>query len=162
MTRQTVIKYNLKPLDGFEEEMKKYRARVGILGSHAARNSGEPIDNPTLGMIQMFGSLTRNIPARDFLLMPIMYNATNITRDIGKANLIRKLISAGEYKKVYDAVGAIALKYVLLAFETSGFGQWAPNAPATIRRKKSDRPLIDTSQLRRAQTNDTVNASDIL
>ena len=26
-------------------------------------------------------------------------------------------------------------------------GNWVPNAPATIRRKGSDRPLIDTGQL---------------
>ena len=29
---------------------------------------------------------------------------------------------------------------------------WAPNAPSTIRRKKSDRPLIDTQQLRKSIT----------
>ena len=38
------------------------------------------------------------------------------------------------------------------AWFTDPRNNWAPNAPATIRRKKSSRPLIDTGQLRASIT----------
>lgn len=160
MANQTKIEFNLKGLENLKKEVgDTYRARVGILGSHAAREEG-PIDNATLGIIQMFGSFKKNIPPRDFLFMPIYSHAREITNAM-KAASITKAIAAGDIKKVYNLLGAAALEWVLKAFETSGFGQWPPNAASTIARKKSDRPLIDTGQLRRAQTNDVVKKSDI-
>lgn len=159
MTNQTKITYNLKGLEDLKQKLgQEYRARVGVLGSNVAREEG-PIDNATLGMIQQFGSLTKNIPPRDFLIMPIQRHGRELVAAMGKAS-ITKAIAAGDIKKAYSLLGAVALGFVQQAFETSGFGQWAPNAPSTIRQKKSDRPLINTGQLRRAITNDVVKKSE--
>lgn len=161
MPKQTEIKFDLKGLDNFNDDIaNSYRARVGILGSNAARSDESGIDNATLGVIQMFGSLTKNIPPRDFLFMPIQTHARELLQVMSKSS-VKKAIAAGDIKRVYDLLGAAALEFVLMAFETAGFGQWAPNAPKTIVKKGSDRPLIETGQLRRAQTNDTVKKSDI-
>jgi hypothetical protein len=161
MAKETVINFNLKGLDKLQTQISDtYRARVGILGSDAARSDDSGIDNATLGVIQMFGSITKKIPPRDFLMMPVQTHSREIVRAMGSAS-VKAAIVAGDFKKVYSLLGAKALEYVLMAFETGGFGQWAPNAPSTIKQKGSDRPLIDTSQLRRAQTNDVVNKSDI-
>lgn len=137
-----------------------YRARVGILGSDAERTDESGIDNATLGIIQMFGSLTKNIPPRDFLLMPIEVKKRELLHAM-QSNAVKAAFNNGDYKKVYDLLGAAGVAIVIEAFETGGFGQWAPNAPRTIARKKSDRPLIDTSQLRRAQTSDVVKKGEI-
>lgn len=162
MTSQTKITYNLKGLDVLEKELGgAYRARVGILGSHAARNDGEPIDNATLGVIQMFGSFSKKIPARDFLFTPIVSHGKEIVRDMAASSKVKAALGAGQFKMVYELLGTAALKVVLEGFETAGFGQWAPNKPSTIRRKKSDRPLIDSSQLRRAQSSDVVGKGEI-
>ena len=57
--------------------------------------------------------------------------------------------------------GKITLKQVLKAAAQMGEaelrkaitdGDWEPNAPETIRRKKSERPLIDTGDLRKYAT----------
>lgn len=190
MPKQTVIRHNLKGIAGFEKEMRQYRARVGILGDKAAqdhtlkenkekgifRTTEGQLDNATLGIIQMFGSIKNNIPSRDFLFMPIETHAKEIIKAMG-STLVRKLIAEGEYKKVYAALGAKAMEFVLMAFETSGFGQWEANAYITIyggwmknkisgkyfyvKGKKSSRPLIDTGQLHRAIANDVVNASEV-
>ena len=160
MANQTKITFNLKGLDGLTKDADAYRARVGILGDNAQRTDGGPLNNATLGVIQMFGSITKNIPPRDFLYMPVQSHARDVTRAMS-AGSVKSAIVAGDFKKVYALLGAKALEFVLMGFETSGFGQWAPNAPSTIRQKKSDRPLIDTSQLRRAQTSDVVKKSDI-
>ena len=160
MANQTKINFNLNGLNKLTKDAGDMRARVGILGSHAARTDDSGIDNATLGIIQMFGSLTKNIPPRDFLVMPVETHSKEIVRAMGSSS-VKAAIVAGDFKKVYSLLGAKALEYVLMAFETSGFGQWPPNAPSTIRQKGSDRPLVDTSQLRRAQTNDVVKKSEI-
>lgn len=162
MPKQTVINFNLDGLDKLTKGLSKdYRARVGILGSHAVRGAGAGIDNATLGIIQMFGSLTNKIPPRDFLIMPIENHRREILQEMGKSS-IKKAIASGEYKKVYALLGAAALRWVQESFETKGFGQWPPNKPSTIRRKGSAQPLIDTGELRKAQTSDVVNKSDII
>lgn len=161
MTKQTKIEFNLKGLEDFQKKMgDQYRARVGILGANVGRPEGGDIDNATLGVIQMFGSITKNIPPRDFLLQPIQSHSRELVKALS-ASSVKAAIVAQDFKKVYALLGAKALEFVLMGFESAGFGQWAPNKPSTIARKGSDQPLIDTSQLRRAQTNDVVNRSDL-
>lgn len=160
--QQTKIKFDLSGLENLAKQMgSTYRARVGILGSHAQRQQGDTtLNNAELGAIQMFGSVTKNIPPRDFLRFPIELNKREIVRAM-ESKPVKAAVAAGDYKQVYALLGAKALEFVLEAFATSGFGQWAPNAPATIAKKGSDRPLIDWGELRRAQTSDVVKKSDI-
>ena len=159
--KRTKIDFNLKGLDNFTEGVDKYRARVGILGSHAARDdeSKDGLNNATLGLIQMFGSFTKNIPPRDFLFMPIQMHSKEILSGLKRASF-RAAMIAGDFRKVYKLLGILAENYVQAAFETGGFGQWPPLSPATIARKKSDQILIDTGQLRRAITSDVVPKSE--
>lgn len=162
MANQTKITFNMAGLDKLVDDLENgYRARVGILGSHAARTDGGPLDNATIGIIQMFGSITKNIPARDFLIMPITMHAREMVAAM-RTNSVKIALAAGDVRKVYGLLGAKALEFVLMGFETGGFGQWAPNSPYTIRQKGSARPLIDEGQLRRAQTSDVVKKSDII
>lgn len=157
MAITTKIEFNLKGLDKLRKEAgNAYKARVGILGDHAARTEpGGELNNAELGVIQMFGSITKNIPPRDFLFSPIQTHQRDIVRDMG-ASTVRKAVEAGDFKRVYGLLGAAALKWVLNAFETSGDGQWPPNKPSTVDRKGSAKPLIDTGQLRRACTSDVI------
>lgn len=154
--KQTQIRFNL---DGLEEIKRQvgntYRTRVGIIGSKASQQHPSGIDNATLGVIQMFGSITRNIPPRDFLLMPLVTKHREIIQSFG-SGAIRDAFARGDYKKMFALLGVKAEDIIQQAFETKGFGQWAPNAPATIDSKGSSMPLIDTAQLRRAITSDVV------
>jgi len=82
--------------------------------------------------------------------------------------LAGKEMQAKFRKMIHDAVkrinsGEITLKTVLKAAAQMGEaeirkaitdGSWTPNAPATIRRKKSAQPLIDTGAMRKYVTSD--------
>lgn len=158
--KQTKINMNLDGLDEFRREIgDRYRARVGILGTHAQRDDEQSgINNAELGLIQMFGSFTNNIPARDFLRWPLQHKSRELVQKMG-GTAARRAFAAGDYKRIFEILGAEAVAVIEDSFATGGFGAWAPNKPATIRRKKSSAPLIDTAELRKAQSFDVVTKS---
>lgn len=157
MPAKSEVRVNLKGLDDFKKAFAgSYKARVGILGQNVARTDEKTgMTNAEIGAIQMFGSLTRNIPPRDFLMMPIQSHEKEIVAGMNKAS-VKAAFDRGDYKKVLQMLGLIAEGFVQQAFESAGFGQWEPNKPSTIARKGSSRPLIDTGQLRRAISSDVV------
>ena len=158
--RTSSIRVNLDGLEDIKHQVgNRYRARVGILGSHASRTNGE-LDNATLGVIHMFGSVARNIPPRDFLVMPIETKKRELIRAIATGSM-RDAFKRGDYKRMFALLGAKAEEIVQQAFETGGFGRWPPLKPQTIARKGSAAILIDTGQLRRAITSDVVSQSGI-
>lgn len=143
-----------------------FKTRVGILGSKASQihdakdATGKPIDvgltNADIGAIHEFGS--GNIPRRSFLKMPL-------ENHIGKwirANKDRyyEMMTKGNVKKFYEAMGFEAEKIINEAFVTSGYGTWAPNAPRTIEKKGSSMPLIDTGQLRASISSKVLDEKD--
>lgn len=156
MAITTKIDFNLKGLEKLRRDGNAYRARVGILGSDAERQDPDTgINNAELGVVQMFGSITKNIPPRDFLFAPIQMHQRGIVKDMGSAT-VKKAVESGDFKHVYKLLGAAALKWVLHAFESGGDGQWPPHAPSTIRQYGAHALLILSGQLRRACTSDVV------
>jgi len=160
-------------LTGFEQLKAGLKtgmvAKVGILGADAAevhKNTeaatlstgrkvrkfiaGSTITNAEIGVIAEFGSISKNIPARSFLRYPLETHATELVEAVAKSKTAQAALEKGDIKTVYKILGFEAEKIVNKAFTTSGFGQWAANAPATIAKKGSSMPNIDTSQLRRS------------
>lgn len=157
--KQTEIRFNLDGLEDIKQKIgKTYRTRVGIIGDKASKPHEGGITNATLGVIQMFGSVTRNIPPRDFLLMPLMTKHRKIIQSFG-ASSMRAAFANGDYRRMFAMLGVKAEEIVQQAFETKGFGRWAANAPATIRAKGSSQPLINTGELRRAVSSDVISQS---
>lgn len=150
------VSLNLGGLEELQKQMSAYRARVGVLGDKVGRTDGESdLTNSEIGIIQIFGSITDHIPPRDFLLMPLLMNTRGILAAMS-SNMVKRAMEAADYKKVFKILGAVGETFVQKAFETSGFGQWAPNSPRTIAAKGSSKPLIDTAQLRRGISSDVV------
>lgn len=157
--KQTKVTANLDGLEKFRREIgDKYITRVGILGNHATRPDDSSINNAELGLIQMYGSITNNIPPRDFLVMPIEMKRRELVKILAGA-AARRAFAEGNFKRIYEIMGATAVGFIDEAFATGGFGMWAPNKPATVRRKGSSAPLIDHAELRKSQTFDVVNKS---
>ena len=138
----------------------KFVARVGVLGQKGAtEHAGTKKTNASIGLLHEKGSISLNIPQRSFLQMPLVRNAKEIfvnSRIIEK--WIVAAISAGKnpkeaWYKAYKDLGFIGEQTVQHAFEQSGPG-WAPNSPVTIAAKGSDKPLIDTGELRRSVTSE--------
>lgn len=125
-----------------------YKTRVGILGSQASASHGKGVTNAQIGTLHEFGGA--GIPPRSFLRMPL---ETKMGEWIKKnKDWYYKLMTMGNLRKFYVAMGFAAEAIIDDAFTSSGFGSWSPLSPITIKRKGSSLPLIDTGQLRASIT----------
>ena len=147
MTAQIDVKASLN-LKGFEALRKGLSAgqyvKVGLFGDHKTQRTGkEPITNLELGIIHEFGSISAHIPPRSFLRMPIMEKRADILK-FGASKKISELLLAGDKKKALGLLGAFAKNVIQSAFDSGGFGKWAPL------KHRVGKILDDTSQMRRA------------
>lgn len=176
MTQRTEYRMNLDGLESLQKMVGSARARVGVIGSQAAQNhqlregagkkflvnraQSESITNAELLLIQMFGSLTRNIPPRDPLLAPLERHKRDLIQMISTGKM-KAAFERGDIIGMLRLLGVAAEVIVQEAFETQGDGTWPANKKSTVRSKGSSAPLIDTGQLRRAFSSDVVKASSI-
>lgn len=134
------------------QQMKKAVVLVGLPGNSPQAVDSEfkplPITVAGIGIINELGSVKANIPPRPFMRQTrerFLGNTRAYMRT--QAQLILNLRSSPER----------ALKLIGAYFEgrikwTIRNGTFAPNAPATIRMKKSSKPLIDTGLMRASVT----------
>lgn len=158
MAQQTRVRANLSKLDDMMKQFgTNFIARVGILGARAGatHDTESGMTNSQIGVIHEFGSETNNIPARSFLRMPLETRQEDLLEALDSAT-VKKLVEAGEIEKVYKLLGIHAEGIVKDAFRSSGYGNWPPNTPETVKKKGSSRPLIDTTKLMGAITSDVV------
>lgn len=123
--------------------------RVGIMGRKTSRNEAT-VTNAELGAIHEFGSKSKNIPARSWLRMPIHKESDQIAKSAAKAS--KQMAKDGNMRGVLVNIGIACEAAIQRAFDTRGFGTWKPDRKATIRRKRSDAPLIDSGAFRRSVT----------
>lgn len=110
--------------------------RVGILDD-SPRKDDKSLNNPTLGAIHEFG--TAKIPARSFIRIPLMENLQGMLQ--ANASYLGKSIENGDLPQMMTKVAELAADIVSEAFDSQGYGKWAPNQAGTT-------PLVDTGQLR--------------
>ena len=107
------------------------------------------INNAELLFIHTKGSPKRHIPARPVIEPAIeaQGNKEAISNEIAQSV---KASIAGDHDNAVKRMRRAALQgqSVSRAWFTDPRNNWAPNAPSTIKRKGSDRPLIDTGALR--------------
>jgi hypothetical protein len=106
--------------------------------------------NAVIGAAHEFGSMARSLPKRSFLREPLI------------EHLQKKLNAAGafseaEQKEILEVkslvpwtkkVGVLAEEVVRGAFDSNGYGKWAPLKPATLQGKTTADTLVETTQLR--------------
>jgi hypothetical protein len=130
--------------------LNKHEVMVGIPDGGGVREGGDPVSNADLLFIHTNGSPVNGIPPRPVLSPAMEKNQDRIS------SLLRKAI---DQALDGDKVGVMA------ALENAGLGgqnvarkyftdsnDWKPNKDATIERKGSSRPLIDTGDMRKAIT----------
>lgn len=137
--------------------LNSYAALVGI-PSTAPR----PVDKKTkkplainmasLALIHERGSAANNIPARPFM------KQTRQRAEGRFARLLRRLYKQVVDGKVrpFDGLSKLGIAYEGEMKNTFTTGSFTPNKPATIKRKGSSRPLIDTGHLRQSITSKVV------
>lgn len=163
MAEQTKIRADLSKLESILEQIGgEFVARVGVLGADAGEihDTDSGLTNSELGLIQEFGSESRNIPARSFLRMPLETKQDDLIQTLD-TGAVKDAIEQGNTKQVYKILGFAAEQIVKDAFNTGGFGNWKANSPSTIAQKGSDKPLIDTGTLQRSITSDVVKKGEL-
>ena len=151
------VRYNNSGLENIIKGMKKnYAARVGILGDKNQRDETS-LTNAEIGAIHEFGSLSRNIPKRSFIRLPLEVKLPEWIKKHGDDYF--EFAEGGRLDLFYEGLGLDAEGMIAEAFETSGFGTWAPDSPRTKKKYPTPdpKPLIDTSQLRNSISSEVVN-----
>lgn len=100
--------------------------RVGIFGSHNARNDKSGLSNSDIGAEHEFGS--SKMPRRSFLRVPL---SDNLDKKIASSGLItedslKQVLKIGSIIPWCKTIAQIAESVVQDAFNSNGNGQWAP------------------------------------
>lgn len=133
-------------------KLQRSQVFVGVPEAKAPRKKSK-ITNAQLVYIHTNGSPLRGIPARP-IIEPAIEAAGNkelITGQLGKAAQAAMGSKPAEMRPHLDQAGTLGRDAAKRWFRDSR-NNWAPNAPATIREKGSDRPLVDTAEMLRSIT----------
>jgi hypothetical protein len=134
------------------EKLKKLQVRIGYQddGKMAGERdeSGNVVDSKdvTLLDVAMWNELgTVGMPSRPFLRQSID-NHVDAVNTVCKEQL-KRLAKGETAEEILKTLGVFTKALVQ---DTILNGDFAPNAPRTVRQKKSDRPLIDTARMRQS------------
>jgi hypothetical protein len=119
------------------------RTKVGVIGE-AASTEHDGITNAELGAIHEFGAPGANIPARSFLrasLMSKLDEMKPIQQSIAKG-IVEGHMTSERGSGILGAWGAGQVKRFIADGQVT-----PPDEPATVERKGSSKPLVDTGQL---------------
>lgn len=135
---------NLAKFKQLIEQIKASGEKAVYVGFSAEFNEKlEGSDNfnlASLAAVLEFGN--ERIPSRPFLRQTLAENQEKYTA------LFVKLFESGvSIDRIYEQIALIAQGDVQQNIVN---GKWTANAPSTIKRKKSSKPLIDTGKLRQS------------
>ena len=127
------------------------RLRQRLVGDNRVVNVGVPEgkreeDGTPVAMIAAvheFGSPSQGIPERPFLRVAVQRNRQKYVR-LNRINLVKMLRGQATVEQALGQLGEMAKGDVQTEIRS---GDFAPLKPATIKRKGSSRPLIDTGQM---------------
>jgi len=135
------------------ELLKKREVLIGIPENTANRKDDEstPVNNAELLFIHNNGSPVNNIPPRPVLEPAITQNQERVSASLKVA--IDAAV-AGKKSEIQPALEKAGMEGQNIArkFFTDSTNNFVPNAPITIKRKGSARPLIDTGEMRKSIT----------
>lgn len=120
------------------KELNKERVYVGV-----PRSSNGIRGNAMIAMVHEFGI---NVPERSFLRSTVLEQADKYAR-IFATNIPDAIKNGTPAYEAYSKLGTIAMNDVRLKIAS---GEFAALSPATIKRKRSSKPLIDTGMLRQS------------
>lgn len=124
-------------------------AKLNELMSYAGFQQGQATSDDGVDMVDIaaFNEVgTSNIPSRPFMRKSVDDNEEKIIA-FCQAQLAKLCDGATTAEKILKE---IAVFQKGLIQETIVEGDFKPNAPSTVRRKKSDTPLIDTGRMRQS------------
>lgn len=140
--------------DRLTPEGKKFYAEIARLkenevfvgyqaGKAKHKGNGKEVDMAQIAMFNELG--TSNSPARPFLRQAYDDNKDRITEACGE--FAKTLANGGSADSGLKKLGVFGVNLVQ---EKIINGSFTPNAPSTIKKKGSSRPLIDTGRMRQS------------
>lgn len=124
------------------KEICELEVRVGF--QHGKKYEEEP--ETDICDVAMWNELgTVNMPSRPFLRKSVDENENKIKAFIRQMK--KDLISGVPASQVFKKIGIFQKDLIQNKIKD---GDFAPNAPATVKKKRSGRPLIDTGQMRQS------------
>lgn len=124
------------------QKMKTAHVNIGVLSKAPSYPDGGP-NLADVATWMEFGVPSKSIPARPFMAQTFDTNVGGILSYLKRQ---KDAIMAGQ-ATVDSALNMLGLWYVGKTKETIVGGDFAPNAPRTIKQKGSSRPLVDTRHL---------------
>jgi hypothetical protein len=111
-----------------------------------AQKQGQTYSEAMQAYIMAHGDPLWHIPPRPFLEPAIEHNKENLGTQQGK--VLKKALE-GKRDQAKTELGKLGMysKRIVQEWFTNSANNWPPNAPATIKRKGSDRPMVDTGKL---------------
>lgn len=144
MFKATTKKKTNLDISAVQKALKVQKVKVGLPKSKGkAMHEGGDITVAAIGTIHEFGSPARNIPERSFIRTTIQEEQPNIKKLF---QLEVKKVIHGEttIDKMLGRIGSYTagkIKERIVDIKTP------PNTAATIRKKGSSNPLVDTGQM---------------
>jgi hypothetical protein len=139
-------------LDDLVKRISKMQAYVGVTEADSGRKD-KAINNAQLVYIHTNGSPARNIPPRPIREPAIEAedNKNEIARLLEES---AKAVLEGDEGTAQQRLEEAGMTGMVAARDwfDDPRNNWAPDKPATIKRKGSDHPLIDTGAMRQAIT----------
>lgn len=143
-----------KKLEDKLSRVKGAHVKVGILASKGGNEDRDGISMVELAAIHEFGSPAAGVPERSFIRRTVAEKQDLIAKLTAKLakRVVEKNFPIAQALGVLGTVVAAEIKKTV----TVGAGVPPKNAPSTIARKGSDRPLIDTGRMIDAVSHEVV------
>lgn len=139
---------NVREVDHGWKQLRKGLSELNHIvvdvGVQAGDRSSDGHDLASIAAYNEFG--TDHIPSRPFMRSSFDENLRKI--DAFAQNVIKRAV--GSQLSFGQALELVGQKMTGIIQRKIVDGPWTPNAPATIRQKGSDQPLIDTGRLRQS------------
>lgn len=137
-----------RPLRRIEKNLTKAQGahvRIGVLASRGGNADHDGITMIELAAIHEFGSPAAGVPERSFIRRTFEVKTAELK--VIKRRLAERVVTGkmtiGDALEILGSWGAAEVKKTI----TVGPGVPPPNAPSTVERKGSARPLVDTGRL---------------
>lgn len=123
------------------DELKKLQVHVGFQAGQDTEEDG--IDVAGIAILNELG--TSSTPARPFMRKSVDENSSKIKSMC--ATQLKRLVHGATARDVLEKIGVFQKGLIQQKIVN---GTFEPNAPSTIRKKGSSRPLIDTGRMRQS------------
>ncbi len=134
------------PLGDFEAHVGILASKGGNVTHDASAAAGKPITLLELAAIHEFGSPAAGVPERSFIRRTFNEPEGQAELKLLYAKLARAVVNGK--MSAEQAIELLGMKMAAMV-KNRILVDWIPppNAPSTVARKKSSRPLVDTGQL---------------